>query len=58
MATYFNQEDIDAAIQEKVDELGQSLAQRITAFTESISTQLSSLSTSIETLEQKLAGLE
>ena len=36
MATYFNQEDIDAAIQEKVDELGQSLEQRITAFTESI----------------------
>ena len=58
MTTYFEQADIDAAVEQKVNELGETLEQRITTFTESISEQLSTLSSQVQSLEEKLAGLE
>ncbi len=54
MATYFSMEDVEAAIDERVQTLQEGLEEKITESTQSITERISALQSAVESLEAKL----
>lgn len=56
--TYFDMSEVEAKIEEKVNELGSTLETKITQLVEPLTTDLSSLTTAVDAIEEKLGIVE